>query len=35
MQEDFNDAVYRDEEMTIEQKIDLLNVCYSDYSQKI
>lgn len=35
MQGNFNDAVYRDEEMTVEQKIELLNVCHSDYSRKI
>jgi len=35
MKENFNDAVFRDEEMTILQKIELLNVCHSDYSRKI
>jgi hypothetical protein len=34
-QENFNDAVYRDEEITIEQKMELLDVCRFDYSHKI
>lgn len=35
MKENFNDAVFCDEEMTVLQKIELLNVCHSDYSRKI
>ena len=34
-QENFNDAVYTDEELSIDRKIELLNICHKDYSRKI
>ncbi len=34
-QENFNDAVYKDEELTIDRKIELLEMCRADYDEKL
>jgi len=35
MKENFNNAVYQDEEMSNAQKIELLKVCFTDYQKQI
>ena len=34
-QENFNDAVYRDEEISVDRKIELLEMCCADYYEKL
>ena len=34
-QENFNDAVYRDEEISVDRKIELLEMCRGDYDEKL
>ena len=33
--ENFNDAVYKDEELSIDRKIELLEMCRADYDEKL
>ncbi len=34
-QENFNDVVYKDEELPLDRKIELLEICRSDYDEKL
>ena len=34
-QENFNDAVYKDEEIPFDRKIELLEMCRADYDEKL
>ena len=34
-QENFNDAVYKDEELPVDRKIELLEMCRADYDEKL
>lgn len=34
MKENFNNAIYQDEEMSNAQKIELLKVCFTDYQKQ-
>ena len=34
-QENFNDAVYKDEELPFDRKIELLEMCRADYDEKL
>ena len=34
-QENFNDVVYKDEELAIDRKIELLEMCRADYDEKL
>lgn len=34
-QENFNDAVYRDEEISVDRKIELLEMCRADYDEEL
>ena len=34
-QENFNDAVFKDEELPVDRKIELLEMCRADYDEKL
>jgi hypothetical protein len=34
-QENFNDVVYKDEELSFDRKIELLEMCRADYDEKL
>lgn len=34
-QENFNDVVYKDEELSFDRKIELLEICRADYDEKL
>ena len=34
-QENFNDVVYKDEELPFDRKIELLEMCRADYDEKL